>query len=66
MVIQEIIDDYYLKDEDVQNLADSMYKGMIEGLGDKYSKYYTASEYKDLMETVSGTYKGIGSKCYSG
>ena len=60
VVIQEIIDKYYLKDEDVQNLADSMYKGMIEGLGDKYSKYYTASEYKDLMETVSGYYKGIG------
>lgn len=60
VVIQEIIDEYYLEDSDVQALADAMYKGMIEGLGDKYSRYYTAEEYKELMESVSGTYKGIG------
>ena len=60
IAIDGIIDEYYLEDADLQAMADAMYKAMIESLGDKYSEYYSAEEYKALMESVSGYYKGIG------
>ena len=61
--IQEVtsfIDLYYngeVKDEDLRN---SMVKGMVEGLGDPYSVYYSPEEYKELQVSTTGTYYGIG------
>ncbi|HCM14146.1 MAG TPA: S41 family peptidase, partial [Lachnospiraceae bacterium] len=37
-----------------------IYKGFIGSLNDPYSTYYTAEEYKALMESSSGVYHGIG------
>jgi carboxyl-terminal processing protease len=58
--LQGYIDQYYLFDEDYEAVADSVYKGLVNGLGDKYSAYYTAEEYASLMESTSGSYCGIG------
>lgn len=59
--IEKIVDENYIeasvkKDEMVETAA----KGMIEGLGDKYSTYYTAKEYEETMNSVNGNYTGIG------
>lgn len=43
--------------EDVQN---SIYSGLVAGLKDPYSVYYTAEEYEDLQVSTRGTYHGIG------
>lgn len=58
--IAEILDQYYYEDIDEDALVDGMYAGMVDGIGDPYTCYYTAEEYKSLMETTSGTYYGIG------
>ena len=58
--IQSVIDKYYLFDEDKNNVEDWIYKGMLYGLEDPYTVYYTADEYQKLMEDTSGEYCGIG------
>lgn len=55
-----LIDNYFYFDEDQENEREYVYKGMVAGLGDPYSVYYTADEYKDLMEKTEGSYYGIG------
>lgn len=59
-VIQDIIDYYYYYDEDMDKLADGIYSGMMESLGDPYSVYYDKEAYKTMMESTTGTYCGIG------
>lgn len=58
--IQAVIDRYYLFDEDTSDVEDWIYKGMLSGLGDPYTVYYTADEYNKLKEDTSGEYCGIG------
>lgn len=58
--IQKVIDKYYLFDEDAVNVEDWIYKGMLYGLEDPYTTYYTADEYEKLMEDTSGEYCGVG------
>ena len=55
-----LIDQAYLYDISVEEMRNGAYKGLMAGLGDPYTCYYTAEEYKDLMESTSGTYYGIG------
>ncbi len=54
------IDLYYYEDYDAQELRDSLYAGLVDGLGDTYSAYYTQEEYESLQITTTGTYYGIG------
>lgn len=58
--IREIIDRYYLEDADESAMVNGIYKGLVSGLGDPYSVYYTEDEYNRLMETTEGIYCGIG------
>lgn len=59
-IIKKYIDKYYLDDINSETMADSVYKGIVNGLGDTYAAYYTADEYKDITEKSNGTYCGIG------
>lgn len=54
------IDLYYNDSYDEQDVRDAIYKGTLSGLGDPYSVYYTADEYKDLQISTNGNYYGIG------
>lgn len=58
--INSIVDKYYLFDKSDEDVANGIYAGMMAGLGDPYSVYYTADEYKSLMESSSGVFCGIG------
>ena len=58
--LQQIIDQYYLFDEDTTQVEDWIYKGMMYGLNDPYSVYYTAEEYEKLTQDTTGEYNGIG------
>lgn len=58
--LEMLVDNYYLEDVDPKVFADGIYKGFIASLDDPYSTYYTAEEYKSLMESSSGVYHGIG------
>lgn len=51
---------YYYNDMDLEEIQDSMYEGLIEGLGDKYSVYYNEEDYAELQLSTTGKYYGIG------
>lgn len=59
-VLEVFINEYFLDDIDEEKMADSVYKGVINGLGDDYAAYYTAEEYKAIQEKTNGIYCGIG------
>ena len=58
--INKLIDAKFLNKVNESDLEDGIYKGLLEGLNDPYSVYYTAEEYRKMMEQTSGTYSGIG------
>ena len=58
--INKNIDLWFLNDTDESDVVEGAYKGMVNALDDPYSEYYTADEYKTVLESTSGTYKGIG------
>lgn len=58
--LNNYIEQYYLFDYEEEDVKDGIYKGMMAGLGDIYTGYYTPDEYDKLMETTNGTYSGIG------
>ena len=51
---------YYYNEMDIQEIKDSMYEGLVEGLGDKYSVYYNEEDYKEMQLSTTGQYYGIG------
>lgn len=51
---------YYYEDFEKSDIQGALLDGLIGGLDDPYSVYYTAEEYKDLMVSTSGEYYGIG------
>lgn len=59
-LLQSIIDKYFLFDEDMTKVEDGIYAGMMNGLDDPYTVYYTKEEYKALNEATEGKYSGIG------
>ena len=50
------IDEYYYEDYDKDDLENGLLHGVMEGLNDPYSVYYTADEYKELQISTTGTY----------
>ena len=58
--LDKVIDKNYMEEVDEEALVEGIYKGYVAGLGDPYSNYFTRQEYKDLMESSSGVYFGIG------
>ena len=59
-LLEKIIGDYYLFDYDSRELEEGQYSGMLAGLGDEYSAYYTKDEYDHFIEEMQGNYCGIG------
>jgi len=59
-LLEDVINLYYKDEISVEDLQTGIYKGLLAGLGDPYSCYYTKEEFDDLMESTSGTYAGIG------
>lgn len=58
--INSLIDKYYYFDVDRDKQEEALYDGIMEGLDDPYSVYYTKEEYAELQEDTSGEYVGIG------
>lgn len=57
--IRTIIDRVYKGEVNDENLKDAAIKGYVEGLGDEYTEFMTASEWESLDSTLSD-YVGIG------
>lgn len=58
--LKTVIDEYYLGEIDEEQLREYSYKGMIAGLEDPYSVYYTKEEYEDVEESSEGIFSGVG------
>ena len=58
--IEALINQYYYFDVDDEKREESYYDGLLDGLDDPYSVYYTESEYQKLIEDDKGTFSGIG------
>ena len=58
--INAYIDYLYYFDIDREKQEEALYDGIMEGLDDPYSVYYTAEELAALKEDTSGEYVGIG------
>ncbi len=58
--LKAVIDTYYYEEVDEEALQNGIYKGLMDGLGDPYSVYYTKDEYEEMMEGSEGIYYGIG------
>jgi len=62
--LEAYINTFYLEEVDSEAVTDGAFHGLVSGLGDPYSEYYTKSEYSDLMESDAGEYRGIGIVVY--
>ena len=51
---------YYYDETDTDALKNGMYAGLLSGVNDKYSTYYTAEEYEQSQIGMTGKYYGIG------
>ena len=58
--LEELIDEEYLDEKDESSLREGLYAGLLSGLQDPYSTYYTAEQYKELNTSNEGSYVGIG------
>lgn len=58
--INMYIDNFYYFGSDKESQEEAIYDGILDGLGDPYSCYYTAEEYAELQEENTGEYVGIG------
>ena len=59
-LMEQVIDAYYFGKIDHSKMTEGTYKGLVAGLGDQYSEYYTKDEYKSMLEDNAGKYVGIG------
>lgn len=50
----------YYEDITDEKLIDSAIKGMLSSTGDTYTSYNDTQETEDFLETIEGTYEGIG------
>lgn len=58
--LNRYIEQYYLFDYEEEDVENGIYKGLMAGLGDIYTGYYTPEEYASFMESSNGSYSGIG------
>ncbi len=60
--IRYLVDEEYLFEEEIntEEAENGMYRGLVEGLNDKYSTYYSPEELNSFMEDTNGSYCGIG------
>ena len=59
-LLEQMIEKYYYEEPDPKLLAEGLYAGLVYGLGDTYSYYYTAEDYEQENIANDGAYVGIG------
>lgn len=56
----ETLNENYFENVDDQLLYEEAIRGMVAGLGDPYTSYFTKDEYASFTEKMEGSYEGIG------
>ena len=58
--LMQLVDMYYYEDVDKEEMLDTAALGLIAGIGDVYSTYYTKEDMEAFNEETEGEYAGIG------
>ncbi len=58
--LMDIVEYGYFEEYDVQDMLDGAANGLLMGLGDPYTFYYTPEAYAELWEDDEGEYAGVG------
>ena len=59
-MLLELVDLYYYEDVDHEEMLESAAMGLIVGVGDVYTMYYTKEDMEAFNEETEGEYAGIG------
>lgn len=58
--LMDLVEYGYFEEYDVQDMLNGAANGLLLGLGDPYTFYYTPEEYAELWEEDEGEYAGVG------
>jgi len=58
--LMDMVEYAYFEDYEVQDMLDGAANGLLLGLGDPYTFYYTPEQYEELWEEDEGEYAGVG------
>ena len=58
--LMDMADAYYYEEINTQDMLDGAANGLLQGLGDPYTFYYTPEEFAELWEEDEGEYAGVG------
>ena len=66
--LEKLIDQEYLGEVDNDEMAEGVYAGLVYGLGDVYSRYYTADDYAGIGVSIQKNKNGGVqiAECYEG
>ena len=59
-LLMQLVELYYYEDVDTDEMLESAALGLIAGIGDVYSVYYTKEDMEAFNEETEGEYAGIG------
>ena len=59
-LLMQLVELYYYEDVDTDEMLESAAVGLIAGIGDVYSVYYTKEDMEAFNEETEGEYAGIG------
>ena len=59
-LLEKYINTYYYEDVDKEDLENGLYYGIMNGVGDPYTVYYTPEELKEMNASWEGNYEGVG------
>lgn len=60
LTVDQVVRQNYVGDIDDEELKNSIIRGYLEGIGDRYSQYMTSKEYEDYLSEFAGSAVGIG------
>lgn len=59
-LIMQYVEDWYYEEPDVDALIENATRGLLYGLEDPYTFYYSEAEWTEMQEDDEGVYAGIG------
>ncbi len=59
-LLKAAIEHYYVEELDEDTLADGLYSGLMDSLGDPYAEYYNPEQWIAMQNSTEGIYYGIG------
>ncbi len=59
-IIYQFVTHQYDGEFDEQEMEDSIISGIVSGLGDQHSMYFSSENFSDFMQDMSTSYEGIG------